>query len=260
MPLRRRHNRRGSVLMEFLLACPLVLILVSFLLQSAHVWIARQMTAYAAYCAARAELSGCDSTEAARSALSWMCLAGLNVDEVSISREDRDVFDDDSSFHELHKTGKVIVSRKAINFEDTTSGPLTSEFNIPGWGSVPGSSSRNSRVKVTSVDHNGNVVAVTVTFDFPLLFPIAARVFHFGAQAENEGKRYASYDFKTGKYECDEGRTQTLYIINHRGDEKYSEKNTNRGINPKYFDIKLTETCVLPMPYRPLAPYSGGGE
>ena len=50
-------KRRGSILMEFVIVAPLVLILVSFILQFAHIWIARQVTAYAAYCATRAILA-----------------------------------------------------------------------------------------------------------------------------------------------------------------------------------------------------------
>ena len=72
------RDRHGSVLMEFLLVFPIIMLLVSMLLQFAQIWIARQITAYAAYCATRATLTANDSEqvfaaeEAARSVCAWM--------------------------------------------------------------------------------------------------------------------------------------------------------------------------------------------
>ena len=49
-------KRRGSMMLEAVLALPIFLFLVFFLVQSAFIWTAHQMTRYAAYCAARAML------------------------------------------------------------------------------------------------------------------------------------------------------------------------------------------------------------
>ena len=49
-------KRRASIMLETVLVLPLFIILVFVLIQSAFVWTARQMTAYAAFCAARAAL------------------------------------------------------------------------------------------------------------------------------------------------------------------------------------------------------------
>ena len=73
-------KRRGSVLMEFIIVAPLMLILVSMLLQFAQIWMARHVAAYAAYCACRSVLSAGSSFDAemgaqraAELACSWMC-------------------------------------------------------------------------------------------------------------------------------------------------------------------------------------------
>ncbi len=56
-PLRQLlHNDDGVVMLEFLLAFPLVLTLVLAVVQFSHLWIARQVVHYAAYCAARSML------------------------------------------------------------------------------------------------------------------------------------------------------------------------------------------------------------
>ena len=49
-------KRRGSVMLEAVVVLPLFIFIVFFFVQSAFVWTARQMTVYAAYCAARAAL------------------------------------------------------------------------------------------------------------------------------------------------------------------------------------------------------------
>ena len=49
-------KRHGSVMLETVLVLPIFVILVFVLFQSTFVWTARQMTVYAAYCAARAAL------------------------------------------------------------------------------------------------------------------------------------------------------------------------------------------------------------
>ncbi len=48
--------RSGTVLMDFVMCFPLVLVLMLFIVQFAHLWIARQVVQYAAYQAARSAL------------------------------------------------------------------------------------------------------------------------------------------------------------------------------------------------------------
>ena len=55
-----RTKRRGSVLMEFVMTMPLLMMLVMLVLQFALIVTARQLVAYAAFCAARSTLSAND--------------------------------------------------------------------------------------------------------------------------------------------------------------------------------------------------------
>ena len=132
--------KRGSILAETVLVMPLLLLLIFGVIQFALIWTAKQMTAYAAYCATRAIMVvPPDEQEeyaqkAAEVALSWMCMA------------------------------------------DKGEAPVV----IPGWGSIPGSGSarkisKNGRVTATITnDCNGAsvpIAAVAVTFRYPLLIP-----------------------------------------------------------------------------------------
>lgn len=131
-----RESRRGSVMMEAVIAMPILLFLIFVIIQFAHVWTAKQMVSYAAFCAARAALVAPPSEQlgaaqnAARVALSWMCFADRG------------------------ESGVV----------------------VPGWGKVNGSGSVQARVIMEPRDLicNGTsasdqVVAVRVRFRFPLL-------------------------------------------------------------------------------------------
>lgn len=128
---------KGSVLMETVIVMPIILLLIFMIIQFAHVWIARQMVVYAAYCGARSMMTVLPDEQApaadraAKLALSWICLADLGSAE---------------------KSGGV---------------------SVPGWGLVGGSRSVDRRVK-TQVLANGvsqDCVACRVTFSFPLLIP-----------------------------------------------------------------------------------------
>lgn len=132
--------KHGSVLSETVLVMPVLFLLIFGVIQFALVWTARQMTAYAAFCATRAIMvvpraeQQKAARDAAKVALSWMALA----DEGQGAR-----------------------------------------VTIPGWGAVPGSGTIEERLERDDGDEavkileNGTkpVAAVRVTFRFPLMIP-----------------------------------------------------------------------------------------
>ena len=132
MPMRCKH---GSILAETVLVMPLLMLLIFGVIQFALIWTARQMTAYAAFCATRAIMvvkpneQKQYAQDAAEVALSWMCMADNGQSPVS----------------------------------------------IPGWGGVNGSGSSHDRVKVEVMSGcNGvatPIAAVKVKFKYPLLIP-----------------------------------------------------------------------------------------
>lgn len=137
-------KRRGSVLMEFIIVAPLMLILVSMILQFAQIWIARQITAYAAYCACRSVLSAMTRNDAelgaqraAELACSWMCLAGMpeavrntalgSSETVEVPKfHDRNLTASTEEFDESKTTSETVY------FDDGA--PVKGEIVIPGWG------------------------------------------------------------------------------------------------------------------------------
>ena len=235
----RFGEKRGSILMEFVLVAPLVLILVSMILQVANIWTARQVTAYAAYCAARAtivvpkEEKKAAAKKAAELACAWMSLAGL----------------------------------------PGSSGEQ--EVKIKGWGTIPGSDSADKRVSVeVREDGENNVPAavVTVHFKFPLMLPLAGRMISW---AVNHEEGLSKFDYGrhklTEKTEIHDSDGKTVIASSGdnpswRGEETVMDENGNAvdrtdgvwGKDGRFPFITLTETCVLPMPYS-TKKFPGGG-
>lgn len=188
---------RGSVLMETVIVMPLLLLLVFGVIQFAHIWMARQMVAYAAFCATRAVMvvPPDEQEKAARNAaevaLSWMNMADGGRDGNTVK--------------------------------------------IPGWGKVIGSGCSEARVSEVEVVENGvgkEVAQVRVEFKFPLLIPVMAvnRIFAKGAN-------------------------QTSILLSDYSKARFYEDLVTASKRPGEDEIggwpyiKLTETCVLPMPY-----------
>ena len=244
----------GSVLMEFLLVFPIIILLVSMLLQFSQIWIARQITAYAAYCATRATLCvGTDEQKkaaqhAAESVCAWMCLAGLTTDEAA---ETQEVTHDPLNWNKYHNLTDEVADDDTI-YKDT-SGPRANEYNIPGWGSVPGSSSRKVRVEAAVLQGggSGHYAAVRVKFKFPLLLPLAGKIISWSVAHPDTS--VSTYDRETGTW------TGDYYSIHsgYHGKETVMDDDGNTvdrdsityGYEGKFPVITLTETCVLPRPY-----------
>jgi Flp pilus assembly protein TadG len=123
----------GSVMLEFVLAFPVILTLMLACMQFSHIWMAKQVVHYAAFCAARATLV-CEKQErqkAAKQAAEQVC---------------------------------------AWIAEGTTGGEA--DKRIPGWGEIPGSGGVARKTKVEIEDEGKWNVKATVEHDFGLIFPI----------------------------------------------------------------------------------------
>ncbi len=145
VPVSRR--RRGSVTLEFLLGFPLVLVLFLACMQLSHIWVARHVVQYAAYCAARATLTTHRSEyqpaaqQAAEQVCAWI-VKGHRADE--------------------------------------------SDKVVPGWGRIPGSGAAARKTRATVQERPWNVEA-TVEHDFALIVPIAGPIIGWAVSPWREG-------------------------------------------------------------------------
>ena len=118
--------------METVLVLPVLFLFIVGILQFAHIWMAKQMTAYAAYAAARAMMvvppveQQAAAENAARMVLSWISLADEGDSKPGVS--------------------------------------------VPGWGKIYGSSSVWKRVEVFA-NNTPTTVSAKVEFKFPLMMP-----------------------------------------------------------------------------------------
>jgi hypothetical protein len=176
-----RHQRRigtaGSMLMEFVLVMPLLFVLIMGVVQMAHIWTARMVTHYAAFCAARATLTmndmqamvpGNAPERAARQVCAWVA------------------FSDDG----------------------------TNEADVPGWGQVPHSAELAKRVRVRAMPSMlmgaSWLSGAKVEFDFPLLIPVAGTMMGWLATHERADADYKVGSGWTGQF--DHGNYSGPYI------------------------------------------------
>jgi Flp pilus assembly protein TadG len=138
-------------MLEFVLAFPLILLLILGCMQLSHIWLARQVVLYAAYCAARSMLVCTDGEyqAAAQQAAEQVC-------------------------------AWVIIGQA----------PGEPEKEVPGWGKIPGSGAvaRKTRVSVGKIGEWN--VAATVEFDFAMVFPFVGNVIGWMVNPWQQGNEW----------------------------------------------------------------------
>jgi hypothetical protein len=144
----------GSVMLEAVFAFPLILALIFGSAQIAHIWAARQVVEYSAYCAARAAVSAADDQNemqeagriAAEQVCSWICIGQAEGE---------------------------------------------SPTAIAGWGNIKGSGAVGRKTKVTIRMIDDWNVEATVVFDFALITPIAGPIMGWGVNPwADDGTRW----------------------------------------------------------------------
>jgi hypothetical protein len=143
----------GSAMMEFVLVMPLLFVMIMGVLQIAHIWMARQVVHYAAYCAARSTLTA-----------------------NHVQFRDQSV-----------ATAAALRVCAWIAFDDGEGS--TQDVEIPGWGTIPFSGSVKKRTRVvtgyTDSEYMGMLgscpwqTRAVVEFDFALLMPVAGQMMSY---------------------------------------------------------------------------------
>ena len=170
---------RGSVLMEFVLTMPILITLIMLILQFSQIWVARQMVAYSAFCAARSMLS-CNPAEwaiknsmengayqAARRALSWVTIMGK-----SDTNHLRGWDEETRSLGTFSDIGETTISYATTIYGSSA----THDVLVPGWGQVPESNSVDIRLELNPRIVQGRYASAEVKYKFPLLMPVVAQL------------------------------------------------------------------------------------
>lgn len=197
------ENNGGSMLMEAVVCIPVLLVMILGCMQIAHIWFARQVVQYAAYSAARTLLSTPDQDHekaVAVNGAAWKAAA--------------------------HVCSWIALSQPEGS----------EEFEIPGWGGVPGSGGLEKKLslKLERVGSKWNP-KVTVEFDFPLVMPVAGHIIGRGMDPWGEGAEWQ---------------------IGHA--DATGDKHSGEAMNYPY--IRFRESASLVKPYE-LLPFTmqGGG-
>ena len=222
-----KKNDRGSVLLEFIIVMPVLLLLIFGTVQFALILMAKQLTQYAAFNAARAAI-----------------VYNPKDYRVPNSSGGGGFFESSGPVHEAAVT--------SLAFFGFSGGKEANKVEVPGWGKIPGSANIRNQVSIgsDSMDlmeaQQIPAVKVTVIFRFPMLIPYAAEVigyFHAGGNAND------AWDL-TGFSPAIEK--------NDNNDVTFSERMKSiKSGNTLCFT--LSETCILPRPWNtttfPQMPY-----
>jgi len=138
-------------MMEFVLAFPVILTLMLACMQFAHIWMAKQVVHYSAYCAARAALVAekGEYKKAGQQAAEQVC---------------------------------AWVDRGMLSGE--------SDKRIPGWGNIPGSGGVARKTKVTIEELGQWNIKATVQNDFALVFPLVGPMIGWGVNPWQSGSEW----------------------------------------------------------------------
>ncbi len=217
----RNGRDKGSMMMEAVLVLPIFVLTIFFIIQISLVWVAKELTYYAAFCSARAamvynpaEYDGVGKA-AACSVLSWMSWSSGGI----LSSLSEHMVGD----YKVPLSGNV-SKQVSVKIE---------ESELSDGGSKSGkSSSGNGSSDGESNPPTYPAVRATVTFKFPLFIPFGGPVvaYFFGA---------ALNDVST------DGALTNVY----------SPTNPGAAVSGLDFDgdiykIPLVESCTLAKPYR----------
>lgn len=248
------RNDKGAVLLEFLLSMPLLFVMIMTVLQFAHIWMARQVVKYAAYCAARSTLVCNQSTAhlnaraAAKMVCAWITFSepASELAKIQAGRgSSADPFLRDASFRNAERTVSSLNGKKT-----QVSGEVEDlEMKVPGWGSIPGSSSLNERIRVYAGNKTLDQLDLwhrvtypwkaraTVEFDFPLLMPVVGKMLGW----------IVKQDYQKIKSDYDRGDIGLHPISGWYRKMKGGTDDESQRYGFPY--ITLRETCILPKPY-----------
>jgi len=178
-------------MLEFTMALPVLLLLIFSCVQFAQLWIARLVTNYAAYCAARAALvTVCDESGPSSDNDSWPTRDELPYEGL------KDQFTHLGSIglgydgHARSEAGWAAAKAAEQVCAWTILGAANiqmKDMKIPGWGRIPGTDATERKIRTTISFQKWNVEA-TVENDFALVMPIIGPVIAWGMNPWDEEK------------------------------------------------------------------------
>ncbi|MBR3822575.1 MAG: pilus assembly protein [Kiritimatiellae bacterium] len=225
--------KRGSIMLESALVLPIFVLLIFFLIQMTFVWVAKQMTYYAAYCGARAALvyNPADYAEkddggvvkmAACSALSWVAW-GLNGTDALNYRLGTGFAEDE----------KVPFSSKIYRQVDV---------KISEYVTITNGKSQAKSPKEIPIDEQFPAVTVEVSFECPLFIPFGGALIAYFFSAD-EMRLDTSNDMRMNGFLAEHG---DIVHSKLQTQGRYYEVNEGLGV----YSIPISERCTLAKPYK----------
>ena len=215
-------------MLEFALAFPVILVLMLGCVQFAHLWVARVVVHYAAYCAARAALvTVCGEEGPSKANDSWPTRQEMYYDgfqqnyckngSIGLGR---DGLANSEAEWAANKAASEICAWAVMGAEGTGN-----DMQIPNWGKIPATDAAERKTRATIEVKGWNVIA-TVEHDFGLIAPIVGMMIAWGMNPWDETNPWRI-------------QTQDVTLDVHKGIDLVP-----------YPHIRLTETVSMPKPYK----------
>lgn len=208
---RRAHGRTGSVMLEFVLGFPIVLVLMLACIQIAHLYIAKQVVHYAAFCAARAALvTVCGTTGPSTANDSWPTGGQLGYTGLANNNSQ-------GSSIAAGRGGRARSEAEWVACKAAASVCAT----IATWDlQSPADVDQKTRATVSYAAAQPWNVEVTVEHDFALIVPLVGPLLGWGVNPWDATQPWAV--------------------------QRQDETQNRWGVFPH---IRLAETVILPKPY-----------
>ncbi len=252
------RHKKGSIMLESVMVLPIFVILVFYLIQMTFVWVAKQMTYYAAYCGARAALvynpkdycadlqtDGSWKTdgfvrqgvvhEAASTVLSWVSW--------SLNGSDYNNFFIGTYQVPLSSTVRNQVSVSVVEYEKIG----------------PDADRKDEKGNATKAEIHEQFPAVTVSvrFKFPLFVPLGGMIvgYFFGANDQICIPTGSATESMIGAVDSTRDAISLGGFTATNGDSvhnymKMRGNYTDADSGLSYYSMVLTETCTMAKPYK----------
>lgn len=249
--MKNRFGERGSAVLELVFVLPVLFVMIMAVLQFAHIWMARQVVKYAAYCAARSTLTANQMTahaharKAAGLVCAWITFSVEAEDLKTISSQSNYSFGWNSQQVNVDEEDLYVRKINYIGFDyNSAENIINKEVKIHGWGYIPNSSSLDNRLRVwAGIKEPLNYIypwetRATVEFDFPLLMPVVGKMLSYLVNKNYDDLKTLINSDQLG---FDVGSWWT-------GQKEVIETD-KAAYDHAYPYITLKEVCILPKPY-----------
>jgi len=265
---------RGSIMMETTLVLPIFVIIIFFIIQITFVWVAKQMTYYAAYCGARAALvyNPADYGAVKQEDGSWQTgglirsgvahhAACAVLSWISWSLGGYDLTGGRGLYYYRNKTFNELMNFRVGTYSIPLSSKIRNQVavEVKEFEKIKDKEDRqatnNSKEEPAKIDEQFPAVTCRVSFRCPLFIPLGGQIVAYFFGANDQICIDTSDSITAGGFQATNGNwIHDNLVMRGNYTEIHGEYITDTGEKKSYkdgfYNIVLEETCTMAKPYK----------